>query len=270
MNDPKGKVVAITGAAMGMGRLTADKFADAGAKLALLDVQQEKLDEVVQAMSAQGATVKGYLCDVSDRARVYEVFAQIERDLGPVDVLFNNAGIVAIGPFLEADDDKLEKVIQVNLIAHMWTMKAVLPGMIARGEGYIINFASMAGRIGVPNVVAYCGSKSGVIGLTEAMRQELFELKHKGIGFTIVEPSYVSTGMFAGAKAPWFTWTLKPEKMAHLIFKAYRKSKLYVRAPLMAKLVPLARGTMFAWEFDFIARLFGIRRALMNCQGREK
>ncbi|MHA1568707.1 MAG: SDR family NAD(P)-dependent oxidoreductase, partial [Alphaproteobacteria bacterium] len=169
MKDVSGKVVAITGGALGMGRLTADKFAGGGAKLALLDVEEEALRQAVEEIKAGGGEARGYVCDVSDRAQVYEVFKQIEQDLGPVSVLFNNAGVVFGGPLLEVADEQLEKTIQVNLIAHMWTMKAVLPGMIARGQGHIINFASMAGRIGVPLIVAYCASKTGVVGMTESL-----------------------------------------------------------------------------------------------------
>lgn len=269
MKDVTDKVVAITGAAMGMGRKTADLFAADGAKLALLDLNEEKLNQAIDEINAAGGQAKGYLCDICDRQKVYEVFRQIEQEMGPVEVLFNNAGIACVGPLGEVPDDQLEKTIQVNLTAQMWTMKAVLPGMIERNQGHIINFASAAGIIGVPYAAAYSASKFGVIGLTESLRQELIHQGHKNIKFTIIQPSYVNTGMFAGVKPPLLSTWLEPETMARLIYKGFKKDKLNVRAPFIVKFLPLLRGISTVWFFDLLARVLRLRQAMTNWTGHE-
>jgi len=270
MKNISGKVVAITGAALGMGRLTADKFAADGAKLALLDIKQDQLDQAVNEINNKGGSAKGYICDVSNRAQVYEVFKQIANDLGPVDVLFNNAGVVFGGPLCEVDDDKLEKTIQINLIAHMWTMKAVLPNMMARNDGHIINFASAAGLVGVPNLVAYCASKSGVIGMTESLRQEVIESGRTGIKFTVIEPSYVATGMFAGVKPPLLSPWLSPAKMAETIYEAYLNDKVFVRMPVVVKFVPLLKAILSTPLFDFMAGALKMRQSMRQWTGRQE
>jgi len=269
MKDVNGKVVAITGAAMGMGRIAAKRFAADGAHVALLDIKQADLDKTVAEITAKGGTARGYLCDLGDRERIYKTFKKIEKDMGPVDVLFNNAGVVFGGALLETDDDKLEATIRINLTAHLWTMKAVLPGMIQKNAGHIINFASAAGMVGVSLMATYCGSKAGVIGLTEAMRAEMLDQGHDGIKFTIVTPSYVTTGMFEGVRPPTFTPWLSPEGMVARIYKAFKNDKLFVRAPWIVYTIPALKLFLPVKGVDLVAKSLKMNATMKKWTGRK-
>jgi all-trans-retinol dehydrogenase (NAD+) len=252
-----------------MGRLTAGKFAADGARLALLDIRPDDLAAAVAEIVAKGGTAKGYVCDLTKREEIYATFRQIEQDFGPVDVLFNNAGVAYAGPLAEADDEKLDATIAVNLTAHLWTMKAVLPGMIRRGAGHIINFSSAAGLLGVPRLAAYCASKFGVIGMTEAMRLEMHELGHQGIKFTIIAPSYVATGMFDGATPPLLAPWLRPEDMAERIHQAVRRDKYFVCAPWIVNTIPAAKALLPFGAVRLLAAVLRMGKSMQGWTGRK-
>ncbi len=269
MTDLNGKIAAVTGAAMGMGRLTARKFAADGAKLALVDIRKDDLDAAVAEIAAAGGVAKAYLCDLTKRDEIYATFREIEKDLGPVDVLFNNAGVVFGGPLLETDDDKLAATIAINLTAHIWTMKAVLPGMIAKRAGHIVNFGSAAGILPVPYMVTYCASKAGVLSLTEATRLEMRELHQAGIQFTVLAPSYIKTGMFEGVRplpfAPWLT----PETMVEKIYHAVRHNQYMVRAPWTVNIVPVLKALLPQRAWDYVSNAPALRKSMKRWTGRK-
>ena len=140
-----------------------------------------------------------YVCDISDREKVYDLAGRVAREFGAIDILVNNAGIVKSHPFLEKPDELIERTIAVNLMAQFWTMKAFLPGMVEKKEGHVVNMASAGGLLGVPYISDYAASKFAVVGLTESLRQE-FKLRGlRKVRFTYVCPNTVNTGMFAGA-----------------------------------------------------------------------
>ena len=255
---------------MGMGRLAAEKFAAEGAKVALLDIRQSDLDQAVSELTAGGKTAKGYRADVSHREEIYGVFQKIEQDFGPVDILFNNAGVVFGGPILQVDDEKLEQMIQINLIAHIWTMKAVLPGMMAKKAGHIINFSSATGLVGVPYLTAYCASKFGVLGMTEALYLELRDQGYKGIKCTVVTPSYVATGMFAGARPPLLSPWVKPEKVVNKIIKAVKKNRYSVRVPFVVHGIPALKALLTIGEVNLLSKIIGMSQSMHHWTGRKE
>jgi len=205
---------------------------------------------------------------VTDREMVYEKAREFEQDYGPIDVLVNNAGIVAGGPFLETPDDKLAATIDIDLKALMWTMKAVLPGMIRNGAGHIINISSASGFIGVPFMPSYTASKWGVIGLTESVRLEMKELGHHGILFTLFCPSYVDTGMFSGAKAPLLSRMLSPDQVVQIAYNAFKNDKYFVLEPWLVKITPMLKGFLPTPVFDFISDLLGATSSMKQWKGR--
>ena len=267
MKDVRGKLVLITGGAMGMGKLTAFKFAEAGSRLILVDLNEEELERTAEALRRQGAQVWTFLLDITDAAGVYALGQQVQGEIGTVDVLINNAGVVQGGEFLKMDDAKIRLHYEVNVLGTIWFMRAFLPGMIAKGEGHVVNLASASGHIGVPFVAAYASSKWAAIGISESVRLEMGELGHKGIKFSTICPSYVSTGMFKGVKPPLLTTFLKPEKMADKIFEAVIKEKVLVIEPFLAKLSPPLKGLLPPVIFDKISSLLGATSSSRTWKG---
>jgi len=190
-----GKTVLVTGAASGMGRATAHLFADEGAKVAVTDLGGERVQAVVDEITGAGGTAHGWVLDVSDQTAVDRVVGEIVAELGSLDILVNNAGTVLGGPvdgpsYLDA----FQRTIDVDLAAHVLTIRAALPHLKQSGEGRIVNIASTEGSGATKYNSAYVAAKHGVIGLTRALAMELGEF---GITVNCVQPGPIRTGMTA-------------------------------------------------------------------------
>ncbi len=168
----EGRVVLVTGAGRGIGRALAHAFAGAGAKVALLGKTKKNLLEVQKELKDSGATTFVVAADVADEGAVSRAVAAVEQQLGPVDVLVNNAGIFAAAPVEKMDAVVFDRVLAVNLRGPFLMSRAVLPGMKSRKRGHIVNIASTAGRRGFPGGGAYCASKFGLAGLSEVLLYE--------------------------------------------------------------------------------------------------
>lgn len=186
----KGRVVLITGAGRGIGRALAHAFAAAGAKVALLGKTKKNLLEVQRELKDSGAPTVVLAADVSDEGVVSRAVAATEQQLGPVDVLVNNAGIFALAPVEKMDALVFDRMLAVNLRGPFLMSRAVLPGMKSRKRGHIVNISSTAGRRGFAGGGAYCASKFGLAGLTEAMR---YEARASNVRVTCIYPSTVNT-----------------------------------------------------------------------------
>jgi 3-oxoacyl-[acyl-carrier protein] reductase len=186
----RGRVVLITGAGRGIGRALAHAFAAAGSKVALLGKTRKNLLEVQREMKDSGAATVVLAADVSDEGAVSRAVAAAEQQLGPVDVLVNNAGIFAMAPVDRMDALVFDRILAVNLRGPFLMCRAVLPGMKSRKRGHIVNISSTAGRRGFAGGGAYCASKFGLAGLTEAMR---YEARASNVRVTCVYPSTVNT-----------------------------------------------------------------------------
>lgn len=266
--DVRGKVFLVTGGAMGMGRAVAERFARDGAGVVLWDLNEKALNETVEDFKKRGWKVHGYVVDVTDRAKVYETADKVKKEVGFVEVVMNNAGIVKGGPFLDVDDEAHFKTMDVNFNAYMWVTKAFLPDMIERNQGHFINVASAAGLTYVPLMTSYCASKAAVVHFTDALRLEMKRLKHKGIRFTIVCPSYVKTGMFEGVKAPLVTPWMEVDEMADKIYEGYHRNKNMVAEPLMVKFVPFLKGLLPRTVYDVAETPLGVSRSMESWRGR--
>jgi NADP-dependent 3-hydroxy acid dehydrogenase YdfG len=219
------KVVAITGGARGIGLATAKGLHGAGHKVAIGDIDG---DEVVRAAQQIGADVLAAGLDVTDQSSFRDFLALAERELGPLDVLVNNAGIMHIGPMLEESSQMARRLLDVNVGGVLNGMKLVLPGMISRGRGHIVNIASVAGKSAVPGGASYAASKAAVVSLTETAR---VEFRGKGIDFTCVMPSFTQTELIAGTKGTRFVATIKPEDVAAAIVAAVAEPRYDVYVP---------------------------------------
>lgn len=193
----RGKVIVITGAGHGLGKEMASLLADRGANLALVDINEENVADVADGLKGSGVRVESFVCDVRSQSAVADTFAKIKETVGQVDFLINNAGIVSCKPFAELTTSNIERTFQVNVFAHFWTIRAVLPDMIKRGHGHIAAISSIAGVLGTANLTDYCASKFAIVGLMKSLEQELHEKgDNEDIRLTTILPLAMTTGMF--------------------------------------------------------------------------
>ena len=186
----EGKTALVTGASYGIGFAIASAFAEAGATIVFNDIKQEFVDKGIAAYAEKGIRAHGYVCDVTDEAKVNEMVAQIENDVGTIDILVNNAGIIKRIPMCEMSAEEFRQVIDVDLNAPFIVSKAVIPGMIKSGHGKIINICSMMSELGRETVAAYAAAKGGLKMLTKNIASEYgeFNIQCNGIG-----PGYIAT-----------------------------------------------------------------------------
>lgn len=186
----EGKVALVTGAAYGIGFAIAEALASAGAKIAFNCRSQHHLDEALAEYKAKGIEAKGYICDVTDEDGVKAMVADIEKELGVVDILVNNAGIIKRIPMHEMTTEEFRQVIDIDLTAAFIMSKAVIPAMIEKGGGKIINICSMMSELGRETVSAYAAAKGGLKMLTRNIASEYgeYNIQCNGIG-----PGYIAT-----------------------------------------------------------------------------
>jgi 3-oxoacyl-[acyl-carrier protein] reductase len=200
-----GQTVVVTGAAQGIGLAIAQRLATAGARVALVDVNLDKARAAAESLTAIGAGAHAYACDVADPTSVREMVAAVLSDTGQIDILVNNAGIVGhAAPIQEQSDADWERMVAIDLTGVFLCCRAVIPHMLERRRGRIVNIASIAGKEGNPNMVPYSAAKAGVIGLTKALAKEV---ARSGIYVNAVAPALIETAMVGD---------LTPEQVAYL------------------------------------------------------
>ncbi len=223
----EGKVALVTGASYGIGFAIASAYAEAGATVAFCDIKQEFVDKGLAAYAEAGIKAYGYVCDVTNEDMVNEMVAKIEAEIGVIDILVNNAGIIKRIPMHEMTAAEFRQVIDVDLNAPFICAKAVIPAMIKKGGGKIINICSMMSELGRETVSAYAAAKGGLKMLTKNICSEYgeYNIQCNGIG-----PGYIETpqtaplreiqpdgskhpfDQFICAKTPAGRW-LKPEEL---------------------------------------------------------
>ena len=251
----EGKVALVTGAAYGIGFAIAEAYAKAGAKIAFNCRNQHHMDQALADYKAKGIDAKGYICDVTDEEQVKKMVADIENELGVIDILVNNAGIIKRIPMTEMSVEDFKQVVDIDLTAPFIVSKAVLPGMIKKGHGKIINICSMMSELGRETVSAYAAAKGGLKMLTRNICSEFGEhnIQCNGLG-----PGYIATPQtaplrerqpdgsrhpfdsFICAKTPAGRWLEPEELMGPAVFLASEASNavnghiLYVDGGILA------------------------------------
>lgn len=230
----KNKVIAVTGASSGIGALIAQRLSDEGAVVILAGRSMERLREA-------GSRLKGphelVVMDVQDPHQVDSVLKEAFRKHGRIDVLVNNAGYGKFEAFLDMPASEFEDMMDVNYMGIVRCTQAVLPGMLERGDGQIVNIASMAGKIGTAKSTAYSATKHAVLGLSNALRQEL---RHTGITVSTVNPGPIDTPFFSladpsGGYVKNVGWLMmKPEYVAEQVVKLIIKRKEELNLPRLA------------------------------------
>ena len=224
----EGKIALVTGASYGIGFALASAFAEAGAKIVFNDINQDFVDKGLAAYKEKGIDARGYVCDVTNEEQVNAMVAQIEQEVGPINILVNNAGIIKRIPMHEMTAAEFRQVIDIDLNGPFIMSKAVLPTMMKLGAGKIINICSMMSELGRETVSAYAAAKGGLKMLTKNIASEYgaYNIQCNGIG-----PGYIATPQtaplrerqpdgsrhpfdsFICAKTPAGRW-LEPEELA--------------------------------------------------------
>lgn len=195
----EGKIALVTGASYGIGFSIASGFAEAGAKIVFNDINQELVDKGIAAYKEKGIDATGYVCDVTNEDAVNAMVATIEKEVGVIDILVNNAGIIKRIPMHEMTAAEFRQVIDIDLNGPFIVSKAVIPSMIKKGAGKIINICSMMSELGRETVSAYAAAKGGLKMLTRNICSEYgeFNIQCNGIG-----PGYIATPQTAPLREP--------------------------------------------------------------------
>jgi NADP-dependent 3-hydroxy acid dehydrogenase YdfG len=253
-----GQVAAITGGARGIGRETARTMLQEGMKVAIGDIDLA----AVQATAAELGSpdrVRAYALNVTDKASFAEFLDGAERDLGPLDVLVNNAGIMQLGSFLEEDDATTRRQIDINVNGVLHGMKLVLPRFVARHRGHLVNIASSAGKGGFPGGATYCGTKHFVVGVSEAVRGELLDTP---IEVSCVMPVVVKTELAAGLQETRGIKHITPQDVADAIVDALKVPRFDVYVPRNIAAISAVMGLMPRRGRDAIARVLKADKVL--------
>ncbi len=224
MRSISGKVVLVTGASRGLGVDIARRFASHGARLVLAARSADELELLRKELESGGVTAVAIPADVAKLESLRGLVEKTEQVLGPIDVLVNNAGVEAVLDFELTSVEDLEHIIAVNLTGLILLTRLVVPSMIERGSGHIVNVASLAGLVGVPHNAVYSATKHAVVGLSRSLRLELAD---HGVGVSAVCPGFVEGGMFLqhGRKPPGMTGWVKPERVAEAVVDAVLRDR---------------------------------------------
>lgn len=254
-NELTGKLVAITGGARGIGLATAEALRALGAQVVIGDIDADLAAREAERLGA----LSGQL-DVRDPDSFARFLRDAEAKAGPLYALVNNAGIMPMGRFLDEDPALADAQIDINLRGVIHGMRAALPGLLARGEGHIVNIASLAGRFALPGSAIYSGTKFAVIGLTEAVAGEY---RDSGVEFTCIMPSKVLTELTSGTEAAGsIIPSVTPQQVADAVAGALLKPRLMVAVPDYLQLAHAAYTLIPGWLQQRGRRLIDDNRIL--------
>jgi short-subunit dehydrogenase len=228
MDNIRGRTVVVTGAARGIGYATARALLARGARVVIGDRDVARLESAVASLSDVGM-VSGHPLDVTDPESFAAFLDKARSDGGGrIDVLINNAGVMPIGPFLEQSEQSIRSSIEVNFCGVLTGCRLVLPEMVKRRSGQIVNIASLAGMVAVPGQVVYAGTKFAVVGLSTALADEFAP---QGIEVSVVMPPFTNTELISGTRPVSANKPVEPEDIAAAIVKVLNKPKTHVSVP---------------------------------------
>ncbi|WP_343212764.1 SDR family NAD(P)-dependent oxidoreductase [Arthrobacter sp. H41] len=267
----EGRTVLVTGAGMGMGLLYAERAVQVKAGAVVLwDINAEALEAAVARLSGQGSAIHSYTVDVASLEQVRTAARAVMHDVGVPAVVINNAGIVRGKNFWEHDQEAdVALTMRINALAPMHITREFLPAMMSHGgPGRVLNVASASGTLAVPRMSVYAASKWAVIGWSDSLRLELASAGHRNIRVTTLIPSYISTGMFEGARAPLLTPLLEPGYVVDRAWGALMEGRPRLQLPWTVALGSALKGLLPQPAWDFVARRLRVYRSMDHFTGR--
>lgn len=253
----------LTGASRGLGKHLSLALAREGVNLVLVARSAEALSEVVKQVKSHNVDAVSIVADLSDKEQVKTLVERAGVELGPLDLLINNAGLELIRPYDQYPTEEIETVVQLNLITAMQLTRAVLPGMLQRGHGHIVNISSLAGKIGFPNQTPYSATKAGLVMFTHSLRAELMD---KPVGVSVVCPGFVDEdGMYARMKerigaAPIIMKPTTPDKVTRAVIKAIKRDSAEIIVnPTPARPLAVLRE-IFSGITPYMHKVLGMTR----------
>ncbi|XP_017032912.1 epidermal retinol dehydrogenase 2 [Drosophila kikkawai] len=233
--DVSGEIILITGTGHGIGRELALHYASLGSTVVCVDIDEKNNQQTVQkAKRLNIGDVHGFSCDVSKRDEVMALADRVKAEVGPISVLVNNVGIMPTHPILQQSAEEIQRVFDVNVFSQFWTIQAFLGHMQEKNRGHIICLSSIAGLVGIANLVPYCATKFAVRGLMESLHAELREGPYRDlIKTTTIFPYMTNTGLCKHPKVkfPSILGLLDPKQVARRIVEAHRSDVMEVTIP---------------------------------------
>ncbi|EUA39761.1 short chain dehydrogenase family protein [Mycobacterium avium subsp. avium 2285 (R)] len=257
------KVVVITGGARGIGLATATALHKLGAKVAIGDIDEVRVKESGAALDLD---VYGKL-DVTDPHSFSDFLDEVERQLGPIDVLVNNAGIMPLGRVVDESDAVTRRILDINVYGVILGSKLALARMIPRGRGHVINVASLAGETYLAGAATYCASKHAVVGFTDAAR---IEYRRSGVKFSVVKPTFVNTELIAGTSGAKGVRNAEPSDIADAIVKLVAHPRPRVRVTRTAGAIIASQKFMPRALSEGLNRLLGGEHVFTDAVDVEK
>ncbi|XP_055371817.1 short-chain dehydrogenase/reductase family 16C member 6 [Condylostylus longicornis] len=235
LKDVSKDIVLITGTGHGIGRELALQYAELGSKVICIDINEKSNKETVDKVnSIRKGSAYFYICDVTNRDAVLQLADKIKNEVGYVTILINNAGIMPSHPINQHTEKEIRKVFEINILSHFWTVEAFFPHFIQAGRGHLVSMSSLAGLVGLSNLVPYCATKFAVRGMMEALSEEIREGPLKGkINFTTICPYMTNTGLCKKPKVkfPSILGLLDPKEVASAVIYSQRANKVEVTIP---------------------------------------
>ena len=267
MKNLADKTVLITGGASGIGKIMVRLMLERKARVIIWDIDQIKIEETISEFSKIGS-VSGYHVDIANIEQIQESAKRVKQEIGVVDVLINNAGIIVGKYFSEHSLSDISKTMDINANAPMFITKVFLDDMLAQNSGHICNIASSGGLVSNPKMSVYAASKWSLIGWSDSLRLEMKQLK-KNINVTTILPYYINTGMFDGVKSR--IPIQNPEAAALTIVKAIEKKKKLITIPgWIYRLTRLSQAifsiNLYDWMMD---RVLGVYSTMADFKGRK-
>jgi len=265
-----GKRALITGAGSGIGELLAHELARQGASVIITAHQKAKANKVANDIKAAGGDAHALVLDVSKLGSFEKFRDTVHEQLGPIDILINNAGVVFGGEFEQVDVQQHINTFQTNATGLIALTHTFLDDLIQSKKSWLVNISSASAFVGLPYGSSYAASKWAVLGFSESLRLEMKERGFKNITVTTVCPSYISTGMFDGVKSPLLSPILTPEKVVDAIVRGMTKGAAIVQEPPMVRSVDLFKGLLPRPVWDEVAKYTGISTSMRSWRGKNR
>lgn len=270
--DFGGDICLITGAGKGLGRELAIKFAEHGATVVLWDLNEDTLKLVADKIRERGGDAHYYVCDCSKREEVHQTADKVRDEVGHVTILINNAGYGGGKPLPASGEEEIERVFDVDTLAHFWTTKAFSQWMIDNNYGHIVSIASVSGFGALFGSADYSAANAALITFTEGLRHEFITIGRDGIAVTCICPYHMDTSMFKGFKTkfPRLLPTLKPSTVADRTISAVVNKETLVIIPWFMTFVIASKWLLPLKAYDELINLIGANEAMKSAHGVRK